>query len=71
MLFIKCGGNMIKWEYKIVNVGSNDIVGEESVVLKKLGDEGWELIAVNLNSFQNLDNKTYYFKKKYETLSNK
>ena len=62
---------MIKWEYKIVNVGSNDIVGEESVVLKKLGDEGWELIAVNLNSFQNLDNKTYYLKKKYETLSNK
>ena len=71
MLFIKCGGNMIKWEYKIVNVGSNDKVGEESVVLKKLGDEGWELIAVNLNSFQNLDNKTYYLKKKYETLSNK
>ena len=71
MLFIKCGGNMIKWEYKIVNVGSNDKVGEESVVLKKLGDEGWELIAVNLNSFQNLDNKTYYLKKRYETLSNK
>ena len=65
------GSNMTKWEYKIVNVGSNDIVGEESVVLKKLGDEGWELIAVNLNSFQNLDNKTYYLKKKYETLSNK
>ena len=71
MLFIKCGGNMIKWEYKIVNVGSNDLVGEESLLLKKLGDEGWELIAVNLNSFQNLDNKTYYLKKKYETLSNK
>jgi hypothetical protein len=64
-------GNMTKWEYKIVNVGSNDLVGEESLILKKLGDEGWELIAVNLNSFQNLDNKTYYLKKKYETLSNK
>ena len=63
---------MIKWEYKIVNVGSNDLVEEESLILKKLGDEGWELIAVNLNSFQNLDNKTYYLKKKkYETLSNK
>ena len=62
---------MTKWEYKIVNVGSNDLVGEESLILKKLGHEGWELIAVHLNSFQNLDNKTYYLKKKYETLSNK
>ena len=67
MLFIKRGGKMTKWEYKIVNVGSNDLVGEESLVLKKLGDEGWELIAVNLNSFQNLTNKTYHLKKKYET----
>ena len=49
-------------------MGSNDLVGEESLIL---GDEGWELIAVNLNLFQNLDNKTYYLKKKYETLSNK
>ena len=55
---------MTKWEYKIVNVGSNDLAGEESLILKKLGDVGWELIAVNLNSFQNLDNKTYYLKKK-------
>ena len=44
---------------------------EESLILKKLGDNGLELIAVNLNSFQNLDNKYYHLKEKYETLSNK
>ena len=54
---------MTKWEYKIINVGSNDLVADESLQLKILGDQGWELIAVNLNSFQNLDNKTYYLKR--------
>ena len=54
---------MNKWEYKIVNVGTNDLVEDKSLILKELGDKGWELIAVNLNSFQNLDNKTYYLKR--------
>ena len=32
---------MNKWEYKIVNVGTNDLVEDESLILKELVNNGW------------------------------
>ncbi|MDC1194469.1 hypothetical protein N8081_00820 [Pseudomonadota bacterium] len=42
---------MTKWGYKIINVGTNNLVQEASIILKELGNQGLELIAIDLNSF--------------------
>ena len=42
---------MTKWGYKIINVGTNNLFQEASIILKALGNQSLELIAIDLNSF--------------------
>lgn len=37
---------VVKWEYKTAFVGSGGKQGEPEASMNKLGDEGWELVAV-------------------------
>ena len=54
VLFASCDNNVKSWEYKVVRVAGKDaevladygplVFGDQTVMLNKMGTEGWELV---------------------------